>query len=179
MAQHSHHNKVAEKPFGNEAAEAISLSLQDNHSLSDLTLGSLGIGETGALALHNMLKTNKSLSSLTLNNNAIHGKAFKYICNALKENTSLIELSLKLNFLGDSDMQELYETIKMNKTLEYIDLRNNTLIGDEGAKFAGKMIELRMPNLSIWIPFQDKIGEGWDALKNALQEKRRLSALVS
>ena len=104
-----------------------------NISLMNLDLGDCGLTEIGARHIARLIEDNNTISILTISGNKFELEGWKAVSNALKHNTALETLSLDFNEIGDEEAVVIAEGLQECKNLRSIDLEGNK-IGDEGAR---------------------------------------------
>ena len=113
-------------------AALLANALQNNHSLTYLSLGRNQVGDAGASALANAIQNNHSLTCLELNSNQVGGAGASALANALQNNHTLTSLNLYHNQVGDVGASALANALQNNHSLAFLFLLRNQ-VGDAGA----------------------------------------------
>ena len=98
-----------------EGAIIIARMLQENTSLTSLTIENCSISDIGAEALAGSIKTNTSLTFLNLAGNKIHSKGAGALGQALKSNTKLEIINLSNNEF----IETIIDTTSMIRTTTF------------------------------------------------------------
>ena len=102
---------LAENELGDDGAEALSIGLKENKSLTSLDLRGKGygggrIGPRGAMALASAIAVNGSLTKINVSWNSFGSEGAKVFADALRVNGGLTSLDLSSNQLCGLDRYE-------------------------------------------------------------------------
>ncbi|CAF3946606.1 unnamed protein product [Rotaria sordida] len=119
-----------------QGAIIIGKSLENNHTLEELYLNGIQIGNIGAEILAKYLsnETNSYLKRLCLNDNGITDDSVKHLAIMLKRNKSLTHLWLTNNYINDRGIECLARELINNNVLEVLSLEWN--------KFASEKVDI-------------------------------------
>lgn len=155
--------------FHDSGARALAGALQDNSTVTAVTLLSSGITDVGARDLARALLTNRTVTNLNLSSNSIGDDGALAIADALTENSTLVELNLDNNRMTDLGVTALANALRQNSTLEYLSVTNNR-ITDHGAR---ALIDALRDNQTISRLILEDVPE--DISESLLDEIERLT----
>ena len=159
-----------------EKTAILANALQNNHSLSYLSLGVNKVGYAGAIALANALQNNRSLTYLDLYKNKVGAAGASALANALQNNHSLSYLDLESNQVGAAGASALANALQNNHSLTYLSLGVNK-VGAAGASALANAIQYNQFLTDLDLS-NNQVGDGGAiALANALQNNHSLTSL--
>lgn len=162
--------------IGDSGAASISQILKDNSSLTDLNLRFNDICASGAASLAEALEANSSLTTLNLCGNKIGNTGAAPLSQALKASRSLTHLNLSGNKIGASGMALLSRALKANSSLTDLDLSYNE-IGAKGATLLAMSLNFKSSLTHLNLRCNNIGAKGAKALSQALQAKSSLTHL--
>lgn len=162
--------------IGDSGAASISQILKDNSSLTDLNLRFNEICASGAASLAEALEANSSLTKLNLCGNDIGNTGAAPLSQALKASRSLTHLNLSGNKIGASGMALLSRALKANSSLTDLDLSYNE-IGAKGATLLAMSLNFKSSLTHLNLRCNNIGAKGAKALSQALQAKSSLTHL--
>ncbi len=120
---------LCDNRVGRLGASCISLALNYNTTLRELSLGNNHIGDEGARHLANALTQNGTLEMLNLEKNKIGPIGITYLANSLeRDNTSLLWLVLSENPIGDEGARSMLRCVGNTSTVERLQGCNHSLL---------------------------------------------------
>jgi len=155
-----------------QGALIVGKSLENNHTLEELYLTDIQIGDIGAQALAQSLsnRMNLSLKRLGLNHNGITDIGAESIARMLKTNQSLTHLWLAKNHISDRGIKLLADALIDNKTLQELSLEWNTFENDETINSLIEMIEKNQTLIEIHI-------DGRDLSRNDIKKLKQIAKI--
>lgn len=145
---------------------------------TELYLGDLLFGDSGATAVAEALKINTALTSLNLDYNNIGDKGAAAIAEALKGGTALTELMLENNKIGNGGAIALAEALTVNEVLRVLDLKMNNIEEIGVAAFAEAV---KVNRVLVELLLEGSAEVSWDisgAIEEALFENDRPNRLA-
>lgn len=145
--------------FRKEWCFLLADALKDNHSITELALGTVkpssckhfaellkinktikilnfldgsSIEDKGLIVLTDIIENNTTLTSLILQGNQIENEGCTRLCNALKKNTSITHLDLSYNTLEYDAWKSIGDMLKINSTLKILELNECGFKSEDG-----------------------------------------------
>ncbi|CAF1461184.1 unnamed protein product [Rotaria magnacalcarata] len=116
---------ISYKDMTNKGMQHLANALKSNTTLTTLHLTSMPIDEAGAQYLADALQKNTTLTTLELGWNKIGPKEAYHFAPGLANNTTLTTLILQCSSLKDGGMEYLADALEKNETLITLDLQWN------------------------------------------------------
>ena len=145
---------------------------------TELYLGDLLFGDSGATAVAEALKINTALTSLNLDYNNIGDEGAAAIAEALKGGTALTDLMLENNKIGNGGAIALAEALTVNKVLRVLDLKMNNIEEIGVAAFAEAV---KVNRVLVELLLEGSAEVSWDisgVIEEALFENDRPNRLA-
>jgi hypothetical protein len=157
-----------------KGALILGKSLDNNHTLEELYITDIQIGDIGAQALAESLsnRMNLSLKRLCLNHNGITDIGAESIAKMLKTNQLLTHLWLPKNHISDRGIKSLVDALIDNKTLQEFSLEWNTFENDETVDSLVQIIEKNQTLIEIHIDGRDLSRNDIKKLKQTAKTKK-------
>lgn len=161
---------------GDDAMEAIALSLAINSTLVHLRLPGNELSEKGMQLLGEALGSNVRLATLMLDENRLGPRGVQGLLAGLRKNRTLTALSLSRCMASDATALELFSLFEHNDTLRKFEFRHAALKGPVVARLArllqaGRCLEtLDLPGSPIGL-------EGAQAIADLLASDTMLASL--
>lgn len=115
-----------------EASLKLCQALQQNQSVTSLTLGVAGVHMS---LVRDLLSRNSTLKALTLHVDNLQETGLSLLAEALRLNTSLLTLNVNELWVHFLDARPLTQALLVNRTLTSLTVSNCSFVGVEG--FAG------------------------------------------
>lgn len=138
------------------SAYKIARAIEDNHSVTMISIGKNNIGPGGALAFSEILGKHRATNILALNATQIGSRGACTLAKTLQSSGTLEHLSLIANNITDVGIRILAESLIDNKTLRSLCLSGNEL--GSAAKTALSRLQHSCPELTIEFPNIDSRG---------------------
>jgi hypothetical protein len=165
--------------FRKEWCFLLAEALKDNHSITELALGSVkpnsckyfaellkinktikilnfldgsSIEDKGLIFLSDVIDNdNRTLTSLILQGNQIENEGCIRLCNSLKKNTSITHLDLSYNTLEYEAWKSIGDMLKINSTLKVLELIESGFKSEDGcvALVEGLKLNATLTKLNI------------------------------
>ncbi|GET90578.1 ribonuclease inhibitor-like protein [Leishmania tarentolae] len=123
--------RLCGNPLG-AGMKGISAGLNENHSLSSLSLSKCSIDHIGAAALGAVLCVNHTLRRLDLSNNRVKDAGAVELARGLAVNKCLLMCNLSSNRIGHAGGLEMAKAVQKNRTLLHLNLRRNLMLEATG-----------------------------------------------
>ncbi|KPA80716.1 ribonuclease inhibitor-like protein [Leptomonas pyrrhocoris] len=112
--------------------KAISAGLQENHSLTTLSLSKCSVDHSGAAALGHAIAVNRTLLHLDMSNNRIKDAGAVELAKGLGSNKCLLSCNVSSNKIGHEGGLEIARALQKNATLRHLNLRRNMMLEATG-----------------------------------------------
>ena len=162
--------------IGNNGAEALARSLEQNTALQSLTLCYNLISGSGALSLL-APRPMKEIKLLDLRYNAIGDDGANALAEAIKSrNATLQNVSIRDNFVGPRGVVRIAEALERNSSVEHLDLGKNNL-GIAGAASIAKSLAMNQALRCLYLRSSRLNAEGVKLIASALRDNTTLEVL--
>ena len=162
--------------IGDSGAASISQILKDNSSLTDLNLRFNEICASGAASLAEALEGNISLTNLDLSWNSIGLSGAASLAEALEANSSLTKLNLCGNDIGNTGAAPLSQALKASRSLTHLNLSGNK-IGASGMALLSRALKANSSLTDLDLSYNEIGAKGATLLAMSLNFKSSLTHL--
>ena len=162
-------------PLADKGVQVIIEAILENPSpsLMNLDLGDCGLTQDGAEHIARLIENNNSITILTISGNSIQLEGWQKISKALSSNTSIENLSLDFNKIGDAEAIVIAEGLQRCKSLRSVDLEGNK-IGDNGGRRLFEAVKLNKSIVDLTlVPMNQISREIVDEIKEFLDQRAK------
>jgi Ran GTPase-activating protein (RanGAP) involved in mRNA processing and transport len=161
---------------GDDAMEAIALSLAVNSTLVQLRLPGNALSEKGIQLLGEALGSNVGLATLKLDENRLGPRGARGLLAGLRKNRTLTALSLSRCMASDATALELFSLFEHNDTLRKFEFRHAAIKGPVVACLA-RLLQAGRRLETLDLPGNPIGPEGAQAIADLLASDTMLSSL--